>query len=177
MFVGVTSAHRGDAFDACRFVMDYLKTRAPFWKKEMTADGARWVEARTSDDEAAQRWEKESRPVPDTGVLTSIALLAIDWGTTSARAYAVDANGRICGDAQRTAWQSSRSQATASRARSRSCSATGARSTVPRFAAGMIGSRQGWVEAPYVAVPRGVRFARRATRLDARARARDRTRD
>ena len=58
VFVGVTSAHRGDAFDACRFVMDYLKTRAPFWKKEMTADGPRWVEARTSDDEAAQQWRK-----------------------------------------------------------------------------------------------------------------------
>ncbi len=46
----------GDAFDACRFVMDYLKTRAPFWKKERTPDGERWVEARASDDEAASRW-------------------------------------------------------------------------------------------------------------------------
>ena len=56
VFVGVTSAHRGDAFDACRFVMDYLKTRAPFWKKELTLQGPRWVEARESDDEQAARW-------------------------------------------------------------------------------------------------------------------------
>jgi molybdopterin synthase catalytic subunit len=56
VLVAVTSAHRGDAFDACRFVMDYLKTRAPFWKKEQTPEGARWVEARASDDEAAARW-------------------------------------------------------------------------------------------------------------------------
>ena len=56
VLVAVTSAHRGDAFDACRFIMDYLKTRAPFWKKEATPDGARWVDARSSDDEAAQRW-------------------------------------------------------------------------------------------------------------------------
>ena len=52
----MTSAHRGDAFDACRFVMDYLKTRAPFWKKELTPAGPRWVDARASDDEAAARW-------------------------------------------------------------------------------------------------------------------------
>ena len=56
VLVVVTSAHRGDAFDACRFIMDYLKTQAPFWKKEKTPDGARWVEARTSDDEAAAGW-------------------------------------------------------------------------------------------------------------------------
>ena len=56
VFVGVTSAHRSDAFDACRFVMDYLKTRAPFWKKELTPQGPRWVEARESDDEQAARW-------------------------------------------------------------------------------------------------------------------------
>lgn len=56
VLVVVTSAHRGDAFDACRFLMDYLKTRAPFWKKEATPDGERWVEARASDDEAAARW-------------------------------------------------------------------------------------------------------------------------
>src|SRR2546430_2373327 len=57
VFVGVASSHRGDAFAACEFVMDYLKTRAPYWKKEETPRGARWVEARVSDDEAAQRWE------------------------------------------------------------------------------------------------------------------------
>ncbi len=57
VLVAVASAHRGEAFAACEFVMDYLKTRAPFWKKETTPEGARWVEARGADDEAAQRWE------------------------------------------------------------------------------------------------------------------------
>src|SRR5262252_7953475 len=57
VLVVVTGAHRGEAFAACEFVMDYLKTRAPFWKKEQTPDGTRWVEARASDDEAARRWE------------------------------------------------------------------------------------------------------------------------
>ncbi len=56
VLVVVTSGHRGDAFDACRFIMDYLKTRAPFWKKEHTPDGDRWVEARAGDDEAAALW-------------------------------------------------------------------------------------------------------------------------
>jgi len=56
VLVAVTSAHRGEAFAACQFIMDYLKTQAPFWKKERTADGERWVEARASDDEAAARW-------------------------------------------------------------------------------------------------------------------------
>jgi molybdopterin synthase catalytic subunit len=62
VLVAVTSAHRGEAFDACRFLMDYLKTRAPFWKKETTPQGARWVDARASDDEAAARWEPPSIP-------------------------------------------------------------------------------------------------------------------
>ena len=62
VLVAVTSAHRGEAFDACRFLMDYLKTRAPFWKKETTPQGARWVDARASDDEAAARWEPPSVP-------------------------------------------------------------------------------------------------------------------
>ncbi|MGB5079823.1 MAG: molybdopterin synthase catalytic subunit MoaE [Burkholderiales bacterium] len=57
VLVVVTGAHRGEAFAACEFIMDYLKTRAPFWKKEETPQGARWVEARASDDEAAGRWE------------------------------------------------------------------------------------------------------------------------
>jgi len=56
VLVVVVGAHRGDAFAACEFVMDYLKTRAPFWKKEQTPHGARWVEARESDDNAADRW-------------------------------------------------------------------------------------------------------------------------
>ena len=56
VLVIVTSAHRGDAFAACEFIMDYLKTLAPFWKKEQTGEGARWVEARATDDIAAERW-------------------------------------------------------------------------------------------------------------------------
>jgi molybdopterin synthase catalytic subunit len=56
VLVAVASAHRQDAFQACEFVIDYLKTRAPFWKKERTPDGERWVEARESDSEADRRW-------------------------------------------------------------------------------------------------------------------------
>jgi molybdopterin synthase catalytic subunit len=56
VLVVVTSAHRGDAFAACEFIMDYLKTRAPFWKKEQAGQRARWVEAREADDLAAERW-------------------------------------------------------------------------------------------------------------------------
>ena len=56
VLVIVASAHRGDAFAACEFIMDYLKTRAPFWKKESTPDGPRWVDARATDDMAAERW-------------------------------------------------------------------------------------------------------------------------
>jgi len=56
VLVAVTSAHRGEAFAACEFIMDYLKTEAPFWKKEATPQGQRWVEARQIDDEAAARW-------------------------------------------------------------------------------------------------------------------------
>lgn len=58
VFVGVASSHRGDAFAACEFIMDYLKTRAPFWKKEDTPEGARWVEGRDSDQDAAARWSR-----------------------------------------------------------------------------------------------------------------------
>ena len=56
VLVAVTSAHRQEAFAACDFMMDYLKTSAPFWKKEQTPEGARWVDARVSDDEAMARW-------------------------------------------------------------------------------------------------------------------------
>lgn len=56
VLVVVTSAHRGEAFSACEFIMDFLKTEAPFWKKEATGQGERWVEARDADDEAAARW-------------------------------------------------------------------------------------------------------------------------
>ena len=58
VLVIVTSAHRGESFQACEFLMDYLKTRAPFWKKEVTPEGERWVDARSSDDVAAKRWEQ-----------------------------------------------------------------------------------------------------------------------
>ncbi len=57
VLVAVASAHRGDAFAACEFIMDYLKTQAPFWKKEQGAEGPRWVEAKVSDDKAAERWK------------------------------------------------------------------------------------------------------------------------
>ena len=56
VLVAVTSAHRGESFRACEFLMDYLKTHAPFWKKEQTLDGARWVDARVADDVAMERW-------------------------------------------------------------------------------------------------------------------------
>jgi len=59
VFVGVSSAHRGAAFQACEFIMDYLKTRAPFWKKEQTPDESRWVDARETDSSAADRWQEE----------------------------------------------------------------------------------------------------------------------
>jgi molybdopterin synthase catalytic subunit len=58
VLVVVAGEHRGDAFAACEFLMDYLKTRAPFWKKEQTPEGSRWVDARGSDDAAAERWVK-----------------------------------------------------------------------------------------------------------------------
>ncbi len=63
VLVAVTSGHRGDAFQACEFIMDYLKTRAPFWKKEVTPEGARWVEARSSDDDFAARWHSQQADV------------------------------------------------------------------------------------------------------------------
>lgn len=61
VLVAVASAHRTDAFAACEFIMDYLKTQAPFWKKEKTADGERWVEAKVTDDVARARWEDGSK--------------------------------------------------------------------------------------------------------------------
>ncbi len=68
VLVAVTSSHRGSAFEACEFLMDYLKTQAPFWKKETTPDGARWVDARVSDDAAMARWQ-----LPDAGAATGSA--------------------------------------------------------------------------------------------------------
>jgi molybdopterin synthase catalytic subunit len=60
VLVAVTAAHRGEAFAACEFIMDYLKTEAPFWKKEQTPDGARWVDARSTDTAALGKWDKQS---------------------------------------------------------------------------------------------------------------------
>ena len=59
VMVAVTSAHRGEAFAACEFIMDYLKTAAPFWKKEDTPEGSRWVDARVADDAAMARWRQK----------------------------------------------------------------------------------------------------------------------
>jgi molybdopterin synthase catalytic subunit len=61
VMVAVTSAHRGQSFQACEFLMDYLKTQAPFWKKEQTPEGARWVDARVSDDAALAKWGIQAR--------------------------------------------------------------------------------------------------------------------
>jgi molybdopterin synthase catalytic subunit len=63
VLVAVTSAHRGESFQACEFLMDYLKTQAPFWKKEQTPEGARWVDARVSDDAALAKWGIEARNI------------------------------------------------------------------------------------------------------------------
>lgn len=63
VLVAVSSAHRGDAFSACEFIMDFLKTQAPFWKKESTDSGSRWVEAKDSDVAAAERWSEISPPL------------------------------------------------------------------------------------------------------------------
>jgi molybdopterin synthase catalytic subunit len=69
VMVAVTSAHRGESFRACEFLMDYLKTQAPFWKKEQTPAGARWVDARVSDDAALAKWGISAANVllPDAG--------------------------------------------------------------------------------------------------------------
>jgi molybdopterin synthase catalytic subunit len=66
VFVAVTSAHRGESFKACEFLMDYLKTQAPFWKKEVTPEGARWVDARVSDDQALARWGIDAKNSRDS---------------------------------------------------------------------------------------------------------------
>lgn len=62
VMVAVSAAHRGESFQACEFLMDYLKTQAPFWKKEKTPEGSRWVDARESDDAALRRWGIEPTP-------------------------------------------------------------------------------------------------------------------
>ena len=61
VWVGVSSSHREAAFAACEFVMDYLKTRAPFWKKELGPDGAQWVDAREADADRARRWQEQQQ--------------------------------------------------------------------------------------------------------------------
>jgi molybdopterin synthase catalytic subunit len=68
VLVAVASAHRGEAFSACEFVMDFLKTEAPFWKKEQTPDGARWVDARESDSAARLKWAIETSTKPGSVV-------------------------------------------------------------------------------------------------------------
>jgi molybdopterin synthase catalytic subunit len=68
MMVAVISAHRGESFQACEFLMDYLKTQAPFWKKERTPEGERWVDARVADDAALARWGIEAGNTGPTGV-------------------------------------------------------------------------------------------------------------
>ena len=75
VLVVVTGAHRGEAFEACEFLMDYLKTRAPFWKKEATPEGSRWVDARESDDAAADRWSK-----PPPAATTEAGRASRNWG-------------------------------------------------------------------------------------------------
>jgi molybdopterin synthase catalytic subunit len=70
VLVAVSSAHRGQAFQACEFLMDYLKTQAPFWKKETTPDGARWVDARVADDAALARWGIEAGNANGTAAVT-----------------------------------------------------------------------------------------------------------
>ncbi|ATE59643.1 molybdopterin synthase catalytic subunit MoaE [Thauera sinica] len=67
VFVGVAASHRGEAFAACEFIMDYLKTRAPFWKREETPAGARWVDAREGDDAAAARWSGDAAAAAGAG--------------------------------------------------------------------------------------------------------------
>jgi molybdopterin synthase catalytic subunit len=67
VLVAVTAAHRGEAFAACEFIMDYLKTQAPFWKKEQTPNGARWVDARAADDKALTKWGVGFSNGRDTG--------------------------------------------------------------------------------------------------------------
>ena len=64
VMVAVASAHRGEAFAACEFLMDYLKTQAPFWKKEWTPQGGQWVDARDSDDRAVERWGLKGQGTP-----------------------------------------------------------------------------------------------------------------
>ena len=66
VLVAVTSAHRGESFKACEFLMDYLKTQAPFWKKEQTPHGARWVDARVSDDTALAKWGVQANNASST---------------------------------------------------------------------------------------------------------------
>jgi len=73
VLVMVSSAHRGEAFSACEFLMDYLKTKAPFWKKEKTDCGSHWIEARNSDNRKVKRWQ-ESKPLSDTWLPLSYSL-------------------------------------------------------------------------------------------------------
>jgi hypothetical protein len=87
VLVAVSSAHRGQAFQACEFLMDYLKTQAPFWKKETTPEGARWVDARVADDAALARW----------GIAAGNGATARGWLAPAGRADAGGRNAGSCG--------------------------------------------------------------------------------
>lgn len=78
VLAAVSARHRGDAFAACEFVMDYLKTRAPFWKKEFTANGPRWVQARASDEDALARWAEAGHGPPAPPVRTTPSGACVD---------------------------------------------------------------------------------------------------
>ena len=81
VLVAVTSAHRGEAFSACEFIMDYLKTEAPFWKKENTPQGARWVDARVTDDAALAKWRRPATADEANHAIAESAARAISAGT------------------------------------------------------------------------------------------------
>jgi molybdopterin synthase catalytic subunit len=86
VLVAVAAAHRGDAFAACEFVMDYLKSEAPFWKKERTPDGERWVDARCADDAALARWGVASKNAGAAGAEGTVGEAQGDPGAPSAGA-------------------------------------------------------------------------------------------
>ena len=200
VLVGVTSAHRGDAFAACEFIIDYLKTRAPFWKKEDTPGGARWVEARASDDDAAARWRRHRGPRLSSTMLRSDAwtasllcrccrLTQSAWSATVAGRerfppHRLDRDrlgnhvgtrlsprrrGRAAGDAQRSARHQGGPRTGSFGAALDALLGDWRDDAAPRIACGMIGSRQGWIEAPYVDCPADLDRARR--HADARRRA------
>jgi molybdopterin synthase catalytic subunit len=83
VLVAVASAHRGDAFAACEFMMDFLKTRAPFWKKETTSQGAKWLDARASDEAALKKWQIVSETPDQSNVHAVASIIDATTGTLS----------------------------------------------------------------------------------------------